>query len=242
MNADARHRTGLTVLVAAAAALVVAALLAASPLIDRLVTRLPDVSAPSRLPLAVGAAVAAGLLVLAVGALASAARSRARSTALAASFNTAPACGIRTGALVRRMNELRLEGAPHVRLGRRYTVAVDDLGVTFWDGGHRRPRRVDAYPWREVRNIRADSVVVGGTVVSVLVLRVRRYKNSVELPVVFASGRVGRYALADAEFYAIVRDWKARHRTALAAEGLEVPPLTAPIPVISAEMLAAHRS
>ncbi|KQM82120.1 hypothetical protein [Agromyces sp. Leaf222] len=241
MNADARLRTGLTVLVAAAAALVVAALIAAAPVVDGLVSRLPVVSAPSLLPLAVAVAVAAAAVVAAFATLVRAARSTARSSVIAGSFNTAPACGIRTAELVPRMNELRLDGARPVRLGRRYTVAVDDVGVTFWDGGRRRPRRADAYPWREVRNIRADSVVAGTTVVSVLVLRVRRHKNSVELPIVFAAHGVGRYALSDAAFFAIVRDWKARHRVALAAEGLEVPPLTAPIPVISAEMLAAHR-
>lgn len=242
MNADAHHRTGLTVLVAAIAGLVVAALLAAAPEVDHLVTGLPVVSAPRLLPLVITTAAAGTAIALAIGALGRAARSTARSTALARSFDTAAACGIRTAELVPRMNELRLDGATPVRLGRRYTVAVDDLGVTLWDGGHRRPRRVDSYPWREVRNIRADSVVMGSTVVSVLVLRVRRRKNSVELPIVFAARGVGRYALSDAAFFAIVRDWKARHRVALAAEGLEVPPLTAPIPVISAEMLAAHRS
>ncbi|SFR68115.1 hypothetical protein SAMN05428970_0345 [Agromyces sp. CF514] len=241
MNADARHRTSLTVLVAIAAVLVVAALVAASPTVGRLLSELPPVATPDRLPLVVGAAAAITAVVCAIVALARAARSRARSTALAQSFGTAPACGIRTSSLVARMNELRLDDAAAVRLSRRYTVAVDDLGVAFWDGGHRRPRKVDAYPWREVRNIRADSVVMGSTVVSVLVLRVRRHKNSVEVPVVFAAPGLGRYALSDAAFFAIVRDWKARHRTALAAEGLEVPPLTAPIPVISAEMLAAHR-
>ncbi|GAA1956635.1 hypothetical protein [Agromyces allii] len=241
MNADARHRTSLTTAVAVAAALLVAALVAAAPVVDRLVVRLPVVSTPERLPLFLGGLALAAAVVYATVALARASRSTARSTALAGSFNTAPACGIRTAELVPRMNELRIDGAAPVHLSRRYSVAVDDLGVAFWDGGHRRPRRVDAYPWREVRNIRADSVVIGTTVVSVLVLRVRRHKNSVELPIVFAARGLGRYALSDAAFFAIVRDWKARHRTALAAEGLEVPPLTAPIPVISAEMLAAHR-
>ncbi|MFF2371936.1 hypothetical protein [Agromyces sp. NPDC058110] len=241
MNADSRHRTGLTALVAIAAVLVVAALVAASPTVSALLSRLPPVSTPDRLPLLVGAVAALTATICAIVALARAARSRARGATLAKSFGTAPACGIRTSGLVARMNELRHDDASPVRLGRRYTVAVDDLGVAFWDGGGRRPRKVDAYPWREVRNIRADSVVMGSTVVSVLVLRVRRQKNSVEVPVVFAAPGIRRYALSDAAFFAIVRDWKARHRTALAAEGLEVPPLTAPIPVISAEMLAAQR-
>ena len=39
-----------------------------------------------------------------------------------------------------------------------------------------------------------------------------------------------RFALADAPFFAVVRSWKAKHRAALAAEGLELPPLTAPDP------------
>ncbi|ANJ25496.1 hypothetical protein [Agromyces aureus] len=241
MNPDAHHRTGLTTAVAATAVLVVAALIAAAPVVDQVVSELPTISTPARLPLVLAGLAVATALAYAAVALARASRSSARSTALAGSFNTAPACGIRTAELVPRMNELRVDGAGPVHLNRRYSVAVDDLGVTFWDGGHRRPRRVDAYPWREVRNIRADSVVIGTTVVSVLVLRVRRHKNSVELPIVFAARGLGRYALSDAAFFAIVRDWKSRHRTALAAEGLEVPPLTAPIPVISAQMLAAHR-
>jgi hypothetical protein len=144
-------------------------------------------------------------------------------------------CGIRIGPMTARMNELRLDGGAPVRLGRRYSIVADEVGIAFWDGG-RRPRPVDAYPWREVRNIRADSMVAGTDVLSVLVLRVRRHKNSVELPVVLASDRPGRYAMSDAAFFAVVRDWKAKHRTALAAEGLEVPPLTAPIPVITAAM------
>ena len=50
---------------------------------------------------------------------------------------------------------------------------------------------------------------------------------------------MGRYALADAPFFATIRSWKAMHRTALAAQGLELPPLTAPIPIITPAMQAA---
>ncbi|WP_286329644.1 hypothetical protein [Agromyces marinus] len=51
--------------------------------------------------------------------------------------------------------------------------------------------------------------------------------------------RPGRYALTDAPFYAVVRAWKARHRVALAAEGLEVPPVTGAIPIIRSDRPAA---
>ena len=50
-----------------------------------------------------------------------------------------------------------------------------------------------------------------------------------------------RFALSDAPFFAVVRSWKAMHRAALAAEGLELPPLTAPIPIITPRQAAAAR-
>ncbi|MGI9824713.1 hypothetical protein [Agromyces sp. Marseille-Q5079] len=234
MSADVRHRTVLTVLVAVAATLVVAALIAGSPVIHRLVSRLPSV--PSEAMASVVAVVClVGAVVSAITLLVRDARIRARRTALLRLHPEGLACAIRVGPMARQMNELRLDDAERLRLSRRYSIVADEHGVTFWDGG-RRPRRVDAYPWREVRNIRADSMIAGTTVLCVLVLRVRRHKNSVELPVVLASGRPGRYAMSDAAFFAVVRDWKAKHRVALAAEGLEVPPLTAPIPVITAAM------
>ncbi len=97
------------------------------------------------------------------------------------------------------------------------------------------------FPWRQVRNIRADSMVVGSAVVPVLELRVRRGGASIELPIILSAGRPGRYALADAPFFAVVRSWKAKHRAALAAEGLELPPLTAPIPIITSGTAYAVR-
>ena len=127
-----------------------------------------------------------------------------------------------------------------MRLGARYSIVVDELGIAFWNGGSR-PRRAAHFPWPEVRTIRADSMVVGGSRVQVAVLRIRHHGASVELPIILSAGRVGRYALADAPFFAIVRSWKAMHRAALAAEGLELPPLTAPIPVITPAMAAAYR-
>ncbi|GAA1516717.1 hypothetical protein BJ978_000892 [Agromyces terreus] len=234
MSADARHRTVLTVLVAVAATLVVAALIAGSPVIHGLVSRLPAVPAEGLASL-VAVACLVGAAVSAIALLVRDARVRARRTALARRHPEGLACAIRVGPLAQRMNELRLDNASPIRISRRYSIVADESGIAFWDGG-RRPRMVDSYPWREVRNIRADATVAGTGVLSVLVLRVRRHKNSVELPVVLASGRPGRFALSDAAFFAVVREWKAKHRTALAAEGLEVPPLTAPIPVITAAM------
>ncbi|WP_157426943.1 hypothetical protein [Agromyces salentinus] len=234
MSDDSRRSTAPTVLVGIAAALVVAALIAGSPIIDGLVARLPAVpSSASASGVAMLCLLAVGIWCLAL--LARGARVRARRAALARRHGDDVVCAIRTGPMVQRMNELRREGAKPLRLGRRYSIVADEAGITLWDGG-RRPRRVDSYPWREVRNIRADAMVAGTQVLAVLVLRVRRHKNSVEVPVVLASERPGRYAMSDAAFFAVVRDWKAKHRTALAAEGLEVPPLTAPIPVITAAM------
>ena len=110
---------------------------------------------------------------------------------------------------------------------------------TSW--ASRSGQRAAQFPWREVRNIRADMTVVGGSVVQVVVLRVRHQGASIELPIILSARRLGRYALADAPFYAVVRSWKAKHRAALAAEGLELPPLTAPIPIITPAQAAAAR-
>ncbi len=185
---------------------------------------------------------AVGLLVFAVWAVAQlsrAVRTRARRAALAATVRGELSCGIRSRLLVQRLNEVANADRP-VRLGARYSIVVDELGVAFWNGG-RRPRRAAQFPWREVRNIRADSMVVGGAVVPVVELRVRHSGASVELPIILSSGRPVRFALADAPFFAVVRSWKAKHRAALAAEGLELPPLTAPIPIITPRMAAAAR-
>ena len=238
MNPAAPHRATLTVLVALAAAAVVAGVVALSPTIERLMPRLPAMPTTA---IAFGFA-AVGLLVFAVWAVAQlsrAVRTRARRTALAATVRGELSCGIRNRLLVQRLNEVANADRP-VRLGARYSIVVDELGVAFWNGGSR-PRRAAQFPWREVRNIRADSMVVGGTVVPVVELRVRHSGASVELPIILSSGRPVRFALAGAPFFAVVRSWKAKHRTALAAEGLELPPLTAPIPIITPRMAAAAR-
>jgi hypothetical protein len=185
---------------------------------------------------------AVGLLVFAVWAVAQlsrAVRTRARRAALAETVRGELSCGIRSGLLVQRLNEVANADRP-VRLGARYSIVVDELGVAFWNGGSR-PRRAAQFPWREVRNIRADSMVVGGAAVPVVELRVRHNGASVELPIILSSGRPVRFALARAPFFAVVRSWKAKHRAALAAEGLELPPLTAPIPIITPQMAAAGR-
>jgi hypothetical protein len=166
-------------------------------------------------------------------------RTRARRAALAATVRGELSCGIRSRLLVQRLNEVANADRP-VRLGARYSIVVDELGVAFWNGG-RRPRLAAQFPWREVRNIRADSMVVGGAVVPVVELRVRHAGSSVELPIILSSGRPLRFAMAHAPFFAVVRSWKAKHRAALAAEGLELPPLTAPIPIITPRMAAAAR-
>ena len=229
MNAAAPHRAALTVLVALAAAAVVAGLIALSPTLERLMLRLPAMPTTA---IALGFA-AVGLLVFAVWGIAQASRAvrtRARRAALAATVHGELSCGIRSRLLVRRLNEVANADRP-VRLGARYSVVVDELGVAFWNGG-RRPRRAMHFPWREVRNIRADSMIVGGSVVSVLVLRVRRGGTSVELPIILGAPRAGSYALSDAPFFAVVRSWKSMHRDALRAEGIEPPPVTGAIPII----------
>ncbi|MFD4422405.1 hypothetical protein ACFWN7_13010 [Agromyces sp. NPDC058484] len=240
MNPAAPHRAVLTVLVALVAAAVVAGLIAGSPVLDRLVPRLPSMPEP-QIGVAFAAAGLAALTVWAVVRLAGVARTRARRAAIAATLRGELSCGIRSRLLVQRLNELVPEDGNPVRLGSRYSIVVDELGIAFWNGGSR-PRRAMHVPWREVRNIRSDSMVVGGSVVSVLELRVRRGGVSIELPIVLGDRRVGRYALADAPFFAVVRSWKAKHRAALAAlaaEGIEPPPLTAPIPIIGAESASA---
>jgi len=240
MNPAAPHRAGLTVLVGLAAALVVAGLVAGSPMIEQFMPRLPAMPGPQ-----IGFAFAAiSLIALAVWAivrLGRMARTRARRIALTSTVRGELSCGIRSRLLVQRLNELDADDWSGVRLGARYSIVVDELGVAFWSGG-RRPRRAIQFPWREVRNIRSDSMVVGSSVVHVLVLRVRRHGASIELPIILSAGRPGRFALSDAPFYAVVRSWKAKHRAALAAEGLELPPLTAPIPIIRPEEAAAARA
>lgn len=237
MNPAAPHRAVLTALVALAATAVIGALVAASPALDRLMPQLPAVPG-TQAGLAFAAVSFAALTVWAFVKLGRMARTRARRAALASTVRGELSCGIRTRLLVQRLNELVPEGGKPVRLGGRYSMVVDELGVAFWNGG-RRPRRAIQFPWREVRNIRSDAMVMGGAVVSVLELRVRRGGVSIELPIVLSDRRTGRYALADAPFFAVVRSWKAKHRAALASEGLEPPPFTAPIPIIRPELAGA---
>lgn len=225
-----RHRTGLIVLVALAATLLVAGLVLGRSQVERVVPRLPEVPVAEALALIAGAAVVL-LLVTMLRRGAAAARAAARRRALEAVHPGSVACGIRNRDLVARLAELRPPGGTAAPLSARFSIVADDAGISFWGGG-RRPRRVAAFPWREVRNIRSDGTVVGSASVPVAVVRIRRAGSSIELPVMLSDPRFGRYALTDAPFYATVRAWKARHRAALAAEGLELPPLTGAIPVI----------
>ena len=230
----AAHRVSLTVLVALAAVAVVAGIVAGTPMLEQHLPSMPAVPTTRVAMILVGIGAIA-FVVWAVAQLGRAARTRARRTALEASVRGELSCGIRSRLLEQRLNELADE---RVRLGARYSIVVDELGIAFWNGG-RRPRRAAHFPWREVRTILADTMVVGGAKVQVAALRIRHHGHSIELPIILASDRVGRYALADAPFYATVRSWKAMHRTALASEGLELPPLTAPIPIITPAMHAA---
>jgi hypothetical protein len=67
---------------------------------------------------------------------------------------------------------------------------------------------------------------------------VRRQGTSIALPLLLAGEQPGVFAVTDAPFYAVVRSWKALHRTALEHEGLEPPTSTTPIPVITASTAA----
>ncbi|WP_022892204.1 hypothetical protein [Agromyces subbeticus] len=240
MNAAAPHRVGITFAIAAVAAIVVGVLIAGAPALERLMLRLPDVPAVERIAVAAsGLAVLAAVVWMFVR-LGELGRARARRRALEASVRGEVSCGIRSRDLVTGLTELTADDPRAVALAARYSIVADELGISFWNGG-RRPRRAAHFAWREVRGIRSDSMVAGDSSFSVLVLRVRRAGVSVELPIVFAAERPGRYALCDAPFYAVVRSWKAKHREALAAEGLEVPPLTAPIQIVRQSPVLAAR-
>ena len=228
MNAASPHRVGVTVLVAIAAVLVVAALGAGSGYLERGVVRLPEIPGAAIAVSALAVLAAVVWMFVRLGGLA---RARARRRALEATVRGDVSCGIRSSLLVASLKELTADDPRPTKLAARYSLVVDELGVSFWNGS-RRPRRAVYFPWREVRGIRCDTIVAGASVVPVLVLRVRHGGTSVELPIILAAERPGRFALADAPFFAVVRTWKATHRAALAAEGLELPPLTAPIPII----------
>lgn len=224
----APHRTGLTVLVGITAGVVITGLVAGSAVLEQLMSHLPVIPS-GRIGVLFAVATALAFGVWGLVRLARAARTRARRIALETTVRGELSCGIRTSTLAQRLNELAHEH-DDVHLSSRYSIVVDEGGVTFWNGGAR-PRRVLQFPWRQVRSIRADSMVVGGSVVPAVVLRVRQGGASVELPIILTAGRPGRFALSDAPFFATVRSWKAKHRDALAAEGLE-PPHTAPVPVM----------
>ncbi|MDQ0894253.1 hypothetical protein [Agromyces ramosus] len=230
MNDAAPHRGGITVLVAIAATLVIATLIAGSGSLERIVVRLPPVPAAERIAVVSSVLAVLATVIWMFVRLGELARARARRRALEASVRGEVSCGIRSRVLVSSLTELTDASRP-TRLAARYSLVADELGVSLWNGG-RRPRRAAYFPWREVRGIRSDTVVAGTSVVSVLVLRVRRGRVSVELPIILADERPGRFALSDAPFFAVVRSWKAKHRAALASAGLELPPLTAPIPII----------
>ncbi|AWB94360.1 hypothetical protein DCE93_00625 [Agromyces badenianii] len=231
MNAATPHRTGITFVVAAAAAIVIGALVAGSAALERVMFRLPEVPDLERVAMGLSAAAVLVAFIWMFVQLGGLARARSRRRALEAGVRGEVSCGIRRRELVASLNELTADDPRPVKLAARYSIVVDELGVSFWNGG-RRPRRAVHFPWQEVRGIRSDSMIAGDSVLSVLVLRVRRGGVSVELPIVLAAERPGRYALSDAPFFAVVRSWKAEHRLALAAEGLEVPPLTAPIQIM----------
>jgi hypothetical protein len=237
MTPAAPHRVGLTVLVGLTAGVVITALVAGSPVLERLMERLPAIPS-GRIGVVFAAVSVVAFAAWGIVQLARATRTRARRIALEATVRGELSGGIRSSLLVQRLDEL--DDSTEVQLNARFSIVADELGIAFWNGGSR-PRRAMRFPWSEVRSIRADSMVVGGSVVPVLVLRIRRGKASAELPIILSADRPGRFALSDAPFFAVVRSWKARHRDALAAAGLEPPPLTAPIPVISPAMARAAR-
>ncbi|MDQ0577510.1 hypothetical protein [Agromyces albus] len=226
MNVAAPHRRGLTAVIAAAAALLIGGIIAGSSFLDRLMTLLPPVPGP-RAAASFVAIVAIGAFVWLFMHLNDLARARSRRAALEATMRGEVSCGIRSRMLVRSLNDLLPEGSREVQLARRYSIVVDPFGISFWNGG-RRPQRAIQFPWREVRNIRSDTIVVGTSLVPVLVMRVRRGGTSVELPIMLGTERPGSFALSEAPFYAVVRSWKAKHRDALKAEGLDLRPTTAP--------------
>ncbi|MGX5696143.1 hypothetical protein ACWKWP_08105 [Agromyces soli] len=232
----AERRLPLTLAVAAAAALVVAGVAVSRTALERVVPTLPEV--------AEGPAAAVFLLAVALLAaiaacvrLAMLARCRSRRRALEGSFDGPVECGVRHSELDAGLAELL---GREVHLSHRYSIVADRAGLSFWSGG-RKPRRAARFAWREVRSIRADDLVAGSGTAPVVVVRVRRNGSSVALPIILGSERPGIFAVTDAPFYAVIRSWKALHRTALELEGLELPPLTAPIPVITPEMLALAR-
>ncbi|MCD1573228.1 hypothetical protein [Agromyces mediolanus] len=227
------HRLALTVAVAAATVAVVAVLAFAGPALDELIGSLPSVNGPA----------AAGVFLAVVGVLALAtiavrfallAHNRARRRALEARFEGGISCGLRHRELEDALAELP---GCEVPLATRYSIVADRAGLTFWNGGAR-PRRAAHVAWREVRSIRPDELIAGSRPAPVVIVRVRRQGTSIALPLLLAGEQPGVFAVTDAPFYAVVRSWKALHRTALEHEGLEPPTSTTPIPVITASTAA----
>jgi len=231
------HRLGLTIAVAAAAVAVVAVLAFAGPALDELIGTLPAVHGPT----------AAGVFLAVVGVLALATigvrfalltRNRARRRALEARFDGGISCGLRHRELEDALAELP---GCEVPLATRYSIVAGPDGLSFWNGGAR-PRRAAHVAWREVRSIRPDELIAGSRPAPVVLVRVRRQGTSIALPLLLAGEQPGVFAVTDAPFYAVVRSWKALHRTALEHEGLEPPTSTRPIPVITASTAALAAS
>lgn len=235
MPAPSRKRhAALITCIAAAAVLLIAALVGGSPYVERAVEALPAVHSAT---VGVGLLGASVLVVAFLGLrrLAGYGRARTRRRVLEATFGGEAHDVIRTRRLRAALAEV--SAGAHVRLDLRPSILVDGAGLSVWSG-RGRPRRAAQFAWREIRSIRCDRIVVGSLSVPVAVLRVRRGGSSVEVPLLLSGARPGRFALPDEEFYRVVRMWKAQHRAALAAEGLELPPLTSPLPIITPEMLA----
>ena len=117
-----------------------------------------------------------------------------------------------------------------MRLGARYSIVADELGVAFCN---RRPPPPRAMHLPVARGTQHPRLGRRRQPVARAVLRVRRSGSSVGSQCVL--GRTSARAVSPSptpRFFAVVRSWKADTARALAAEGLELPPLTAPIPII----------
>ncbi|MFK4730979.1 hypothetical protein ROT00_14935 [Agromyces mediolanus] len=232
-DGPAEHRLALTIGVASAAVVVIALLAIAGPALEEVISALPSVHGPSAAGIFLGVV---GLLALAtVGVrFALLARNRARRRALEARFEGGISCGLRHRELEDALAELP---GCEVPLATRYSIVADPAGLSFWNGGAR-PRKAAHVAWREVRSIRPDELIAGSRAAPVVLVRVRRQGTSIALPLLLAGEQPGVFAVTDAPFYAVVRSWKALHRTALEQEGLEPPTSTTPIPVITASTAA----
>lgn len=236
-RSNSAHALAIVALAATTSALV-ALLVVASTDVGRFVAALPDIAAPQAPVIAVVALV---LIVVLCSRVLREHRVHTRERALARRHTGTIAAGIRTRQLTSALAELQANGS-RIRLESRFSATADASGVEFWSGG-RRPRRAGGFTWREVRSIRSDEIVIGTSRAPVLVLRIRRDGASLDVPLLLAASEPTEYALVEAPFFALVREWKAKHRAAFEAEGLEPPPMTAPIPIIrdGRAMVAAAR-